>query len=293
MIEFDTRNLCEGDRVQLKISDTGAVEDFAFVYGTYLCIDGNGTAIIALDEEYHSYLYDSSCAYDMPVKNNMILNLAKKHNIKNINDNIYWTIDEKCSGETKIMKIIRKKDKKKMPTDSNGNEISFAEVFLKDSGKAAIRSGATLGIDGLKVGITKMLSSQGFDGPAVKSVMKFFDTALGDALIRGGLGYGLLGLPIPYIQENEYAQQLSEELRVSGLSGGMDQGVAMMKMFIVPALMEAFKDTPIMQGIKQADKARVAEHVAPQRIAAPAVTHEHEDFEIAEDPFKAPMQASL
>lgn len=295
MAKISNWDLLEGDRVELRITDPSADDGEALVEGTFLARNNDGTAIIALDEEYHSDEYDSQDWYDQMIDGDQLKNIAKKYNTYMSTYNV-WTAEDDSGSETKITKVLKHqaaKGVKGMPKDaSTGRELSWTQIIAKDSGKAAIRSGATLGIDGLKAGITKMLESQGMNGPGVQSVMQFFNTDLGDAMLRGGLGYGLLGLPIPAIQENEYAQQISEELRVSGMSGGMDQALAMVKLFIVPALMDAFKDTPIMKGIEEsANKARVAESVAPQRIAAPAV-HSDEELEVVEDPFKAPMRAS-
>ncbi len=159
---------------------------------------------------------------------------------------------------------ISKKGKMNMRDDGR----SYSDIFVEDAGKAAIRSGATLGINGLKAGIAKALSHQGVTGPGAEAVMKFFEGKLGEALLRGGLGYGLLALPIPLIQENEYAQKLSEELRVSGLSAGMDEGMEMINRFIVPSLLESFRDTPLLESIMgEKPKPRVAESVTPKRVS--------------------------
>lgn len=295
-MKIETWDLIEGDRVQLRINDSGADDGFVEVEGTFLTRDNDGMAMIALDEEYHSDEYDSQSWYDQPIDGDKLRELARKYNVKHVDYDNVWTVEDDYNCETKITKVLKHqvaKDIKEMPKDmSTGREISWGQTFMKDSGKAAIRSGATLGIDGLKEGISKMLTSQGMNGPGVMAVLEFFNTDIGDAMLRAGLGYSLLGMPIPYIQDNEYAQQISEELRVSGLSGGMDEGVAMVKQFIVPSLLEAFKNTPIMQGIEaSANKARVAESVAPQRVAAP-LPQATEEMDLEEaDPFATGKRA--
>lgn len=296
MARINTWDLLEGDRVELRITDPSADDGEVYVEGTFLMRNNDGTAIIALDDEYHSDEYDSQDWYDQMIDGDQLKAIGDKYNTYKSTYNL-WSVEDDSNCETKITKVLKHqvaKGVKGMPTDMNtGREMSWTQIIAKDSGKAAIRSGATLGIDGLKAGVKQMLTSQGMAGPGVTAVMEFFDTKIGDAALRAGLGYTLLGLPIPYIQENEYAQQISEECRVSGLSGGMDQVAAMVKMFIVPALMDAFKNTPIMKGIEESanNKARVAESIAPQRIAPPTVPHE-EELEIEADPFKAPMRAS-
>lgn len=296
VMKIQTWDLLEGDRVQLRINDSTKLDGSDLVEGTFLARSDNGTAIIALDEEYHSEEYDSQNWYDQNIDGARLRDIAQRYNVKDISHDNLWTVEDDSISETKILKVLKHqvaKEVKAMPKDaSTGREISWGQTFMKDSGKAAIRSGATLGIDGLKAGIKHMLTSNGMAGPGVTAVMEFFDTKLGDAALRAGLGYTLLGLPIPYIQENEYAQHLSEECRVSGLSGGMDQAAAMVKMFIVPALMEAFKNTPIMQGIEEsANKARVAEGLAPKRVAPGPLPQEADELEIESDPFKAQKQA--
>lgn len=299
--KIDPITLAEGDRVQLRIIDPSALNGTgqAIVEATYLARDSHNTAMFALDQPYITSEHESwDWDWNTDFKKIKLKEIAEKYGIKSDRQTL-WSIENNPQCETSIVKILKHQTPKRNVTkmkDANGSEMSIGQIFMQDSGKAAIRSGATLGIDGLKAGISKMLESQGVDGPGVKAAMKFFDTKLGDSMLRGGLGYMLLGLPIPYIQENEYAQQLSEELRISGLSGGMDQAAAMVKMFILPALLEAFKETPIMKGIEAADKkARVSEAVAPQRIAAAptAVEQEVEELEMVADPFKAPKQASL
>jgi hypothetical protein len=304
-MKIETWDLVEGDKVELRINDSSEDDGFIYLEAIFIARQDNGTGIFALEEEYHSDEYDSQSWYDQNIDGDKLRDIARKYKVKHLDYDNVWTVEDSSNCETKINKILKsqvtKKDKddKAMPIDRNtGYDITWGQTFIKDSGKAAIRSGATLGIDGLKAGITKALAAQGIDGPGVKAVMAFFDSDFGDACLRGGLGYTLLGMPIPYIQENEYAQQISEELRVSGLSGGMDQGIAMVKEFIAPALMEAFKNTPIMKGIEEsAAKARVHEGVAPQRIATPTlplpVADEHEELEVVADPFKAPKQARM
>jgi hypothetical protein len=151
------------------------------------------------------------------------------------------------------------------------NDMSFTEIFAQDAAQAAVRSGTTLGINAIKSGIEKALTHEGMKNEGVKAVMEFLSSDIGEALIRFSLGHGLMHIPIPQIKENEYAQQVSEELRVSGLSKGMDKGAEVLQKFIVPQLMEAYKDTPLLEKVMSGKKTKLR------------VEHKDESEELEED----------
>ena len=125
----------------------------------------------------------------------------------------------------------------------------FFEVLAKDAEKGAYRTGATQGIKALKSAVAKILDHEGFEASKASVIMELFETPIGEGLLRMALGYGLMMAPIPGIQENKYAQNLSEELRVSGMAGGMDYAADLAGKFLVPALMEAYQNTPLMENI--------------------------------------------
>lgn len=155
-------------------------------------------------------------------------------------------------------KYKQNKEEKVMSKSNESVKKSFGEMFMQDAANAAVRSGATAGINALKTGLNKAFESQGMNKNQVKSVMMFLNTPLGEGLLRSCLGHGLTYLPIPMVQDNAYAQSLAEELRVSGLSKGMDKGMELVQQFVVPSLLEAFKNTPLMQA---SEGARIAERV--------------------------------
>jgi len=149
------------------------------------------------------------------------------------------------------------KNKKKESKMSQNTMPTFGDMLKQDAEKSAYRSGANQGIKALKAGLSKYFDSQQMDKASSKAIIDFFESDLGEAAIRALLGYGLTMLPIPGIQQNEYAQKVSEELRVSGLSKGMDKGMEMMQGFIVPALTSAFADTPMFQQMMTSEKHRL------------------------------------
>lgn len=281
--------LQEGDVVELIVDDPSEeynddTDEYELlgertITGTFLRINEDGDAVFILDEHYGSDELASMSPYDLN-EGDIDRYIARKYGADNVEEDVYWTV-EKTSSETTINKVIKHQNPqsptKKEETQNNmSNGIDWKAVIIEDAGKATIRTGANLGIDGLKAGLEKVLQHEGVDGPGAQAVMKFFNGPFGEALLRAGLGYTLLGLPIPFIQENEYAQKVSEELRVSGLSKGMDKGAEMVKQFIVPSLLQAFQGTPllenIMNGAKKEEtvKPRIAESAAPARIATPA-----------------------
>lgn len=124
---------------------------------------------------------------------------------------------------------------------------TLAQIFAKDAEKGAYRTGATQGIKALKLGLTKAFEHEGLSAEKSAAVLEALDTKLGEAFMRLLLGYGLMLVPIEGLQSNKYAQNLSEELRVSGLSEGMNYGAELAQKFLAPALMEAFKNTPMFE----------------------------------------------
>lgn len=288
-------DLVQGDRVTLEIEDPSVVGGITYKQATYLLKGPNGDALLALDEEYHSNNYDSFSwgedFTDLGVYDNILKQIAKQYLINTNIDNL-WTIENSPDCETTIKSI----DGHQVPNNQSGagktkmkdekKAINYGEIFKSDMGKAVIRSGTTAGIDGLKAGIRKMLANEGVNNEGVAAVLKFLEGDLGEALLRAGLGNTLTFMPIPFIQENKYAQDISEELRVSGLEKGLTKGRKVLQEFIVPALMEAFANTPLMEQIMGSEsKPRVAENVAPKRIAESRELAE--ELEVVEDPFKS------
>lgn len=294
-----TWNLDEGDRVKIRIEDQSDPDGEVYVEGTFIkrSNDGDGTAIIALDQEYHSDDFDTSGWYDLDEDGDELKEIASKYPGIKTNRSNLWTAEDSSDSETRIIKVLKKQapkeeGKTEMKDTKTGREISYGELFKKDMGKAMIRSGTSAGVDGLKAGIRKMLAHDGVGTEGVEAVLKFLEGDFGDALLRAGLGNTLTFMPIPFIQENEYAQQVSEELRVSGLEKGLTKGRKMVQEFIVPSLMEAFASTPLMAKImgEEEAKQRVAEGVSPKRVAE-IVAPQAEELEVVEDPFKASKQA--
>lgn len=303
--KITVNDLQEGDRVRLTINDTSTDYDTDEEIGevereaTFIREDDSGSAIFVLDESYDSD--EMSSQYVDDIDNPELSRYIAEKYVEDVDSQLFWTVESTSYEPTTISKILShqtanpKKQKKKeekqktMPYDENGTKMSLLDIVQQDAGKAAIRSGATLGINGLKAGIEKVLAHEGVDGPGAQAVMKFFSGPVGEALLRGSLGYGLLYLPIPMIQENEYAQKVSEELRVSGMSKGMDKAGEMVSQFIVPALLEAFKNTPLsMEALmgagekkEEATKPRVASPPPlPQRVAPQPEALADEDIEV-------------
>jgi hypothetical protein len=209
----------------------------------------------------------------------------------NISGNSEWDI-----SHLYITKVLNKNEKKKENSGKimSNDKLDFTNILAQDAGKAAIRSGATLGINGLKTGLKKLLAHEGIDGLGAEAIMNFFEGPIGEAMLRASLGYGLMYLPIPMIQENEYAQKLSEELRVSGMAKGIDKGAEVVQQFILPSLLESFQGTPLLESFLPAKetKKRVSEHVTtPKRVVSEEIKSESEkDQELDEelDEVKAP-----
>lgn len=310
MNKIPISDLQEGDRVKLNIKDPSYDEDGEneigdqIVEATFLYEDEDGNAVFYLDCEYSTDEFTSIYSDDLS-QPEMARYIASKLK-KDESVNHFWTAENSSYSETSVIEKLKNNNKdnkgKTMPNDQYGDPASFTQIVMQDAGKAAIRSGATLGINGLKAGIEKILAHEGVDSPGAQAVMKFFNGPVGEAMLRASLGYGLLYLPIPLIQENDYAQKLSEELRVSGMSKGMDKGAELLQEFIVPSLMMAFKDTPLLAGIMGDEKkeetankprvadvpqARVAEQLPPKRVA----TDEEHEMAIEPDPFKEPAKA--
>jgi len=169
---------------------------------------------------------------------------------------------------------LRNKSGVKMSEKIN-TKMNFSQMLAQDAQKATMRSGATAGINALKAGLSKAFESQGMDSEGLKSTMKFLDTPMGEGLLRMALGAGMTYIPVPMIQENKYAQALAEELRVSGISKGMDKGMEMLQQFIFPALLEAFKNTPLMNG-------EATEAVGGPRVAQRVPDEQEIDVELEE-----------
>ncbi len=150
---------------------------------------------------------------------------------------------------------IKTKEKPKM---ENQNK-DFVKMIKQDAEKSAYRTGATQGIKAVKAGISKALSHEGMDAAQAAAASKFLDTEIGEMLLRFSLGLGLTYVPIPGIQNNEYAQKVSEELRVSGLEKGMTRGAELLQQFIVPALSEVFANNPIVEKIMNQPKQRISD----------------------------------
>jgi hypothetical protein len=124
---------------------------------------------------------------------------------------------------------------------------SFKDIFVQDATKASIRSGTTLGLNAIKTAFRAVLVSEKTSESNIKHIMDFFDTSIGESILRFALGHGMMHLPIPEIKNNKYAKDISEELRVSGMSKGMDKAIDLLKQFIVPQIMDAYKDTPMFE----------------------------------------------
>lgn len=158
----------------------------------------------------------------------------------------------------------------------------FMEVLAKDAEKGAYRSGANQGVKALKAGLSKILEHEGMNDEKTSAIMEFFDTKIGEMMLRTGLGYGLMYLPVEAIQENKYAKGLSEELRVSGLAEGMDYGAELASKFLIPALMEAYKNTPLLENIPGLAPEKVRLDSLPSEAKAPAQV---QDYEVDVDVF--------
>ena len=288
--QVNPRTLKEGDYVELLIPCfyKEGTED-AIVKATLLNNPRPGHQVAFLLDEY---IYDGDttpgnifdqCDEIQRNYNRICLTPTSKHN--NIWDIAYEDINVSGNSEIDlshlyITKVLNKNEKKKEIAGKimSNDKLDFTQILAQDASKAAVRSGATLGINGL----------------GAEAIMNFFEGPIGEAMLRASLGYGLMYLPIPMIQENEYAQKLSEELRVSGMAKGMDKGADIVQQFILPSLLESFQGTPLLESFLPAKetKHRVSEHVAaPKRVASEEIKSESEkDQELDEelDEVKAP-----
>lgn len=300
-VDFDC--LESGDRVKLIIPESSSSKERT-VIGTFLYYDESFDEVcFHLDDIIND---EEMCGlYFSDLQSNHKINYQKYDD----GEQNFWTvsldqindasnIDELEFGGDRlfITEIIQSKNKKEEKQKIMSNDkLDFKKILTQDASKAAIRSGATLGINGLKAGLQKILASEGVDAPGAKAIMKFFDSPIGEAMLRAGLGYGLLSMPIPMIQENQYAQNLSEELRVSGMAKGMDKGVELLQQFIVPALLESFQGTPLLENLMAGNdtaKHRVAEHIAPKRVSDHQIHSEDDEIEVSSDEPKA-IRASV
>lgn len=304
--QVDPLTLKEGDYVELLIPCfyKEGTED-AVVKATLLNTPTPGDQVVFLLDEY---IYDNdTSSVNIDDFNSEIIESFHRF-VSNTNNkcNNIWDVafkDINISGNSQydvshlyITKLLNKNQKKKENAGKimSNDKLDFTKTLAQDASKAAVRSGATLGVNGLKAGLKKLLANEGIDGLGAEAIMNFFEGPIGEAMLRASLGYGLMYLPIPFIQENEYAQKLSEELRVSGMAKGMDKGAEVVQQFILPSLLESFQGTPLLENFLPAKetKHRVSEHVAtPKRVASEEIKPESEkDQELDEelDEVKAP-----
>lgn len=291
--QVNPSNLKEGDRVELLIPCfyKEGTED-ALVKATLLNVPKPKNEVVFILDEY---IYDGdTCPGNIYDQYDSIQDSYKKHCLLPGNKcNNVWTVlyeDINVSGNSEydvshlyITKLLNNEKKKENTGKIMSNDkLDFTEILAQDASKAAVRSGATLGINGLKAGLKKLLVHEGIDGLGNEAIMNFFEGPIGEAMLRASLGYGLMYLPIPMIQENEYAQKLSEELRVSGMAKGMDKGAEIVQQFILPSLLESFQGTPLLENFLPAKetKHRVSEHVAiPKRVASEEIDQSKIDSE--------------
>ncbi len=170
-------------------------------------------------------------------------------------------------------KFLNKEETKMSDIKGKMSDQKLTEMFMDATGKAATRSGVTLGIEGLKIGFSKLLAHEGVDASGAEAVMKFLNSPLGEGLLRVSLGFMVPYLPIDMVKTNEIIQTSAEEARISGMSMCMDKGLSMFKEFLMPALLAAYQANPIL--VTQT-KQRVGVG-SPTRVTIPDLMSQEEE----------------
>jgi hypothetical protein len=159
-----------------------------------------------------------------------------------------------------------------------GTKISVGQLVKNDMEKAAPRIIATQATKAMKTGLLAALGSKGMSGPKVDAVREFFESDIGEALLREATGLAITYMPIKAIQENKYAGIIAEELRVSGMETAGNFLIGSAMEHIAPGLEKAMQSLPSLEIVPAKINARVEEvKSAPSSMAEELAEHMSED----------------
>lgn len=123
-----------------------------------------------------------------------------------------WWIEGKKYTQEKFLKRTNQK---------SGKNMSYKDQIKSDMTKVAYRQGARKLTSISHAAILHVFRQQGFSESKLNILLEFLESNPGKALLSYGLGKGLEQVMI----ENETAQTLAEEFRVSGMDLGVESGL--------------------------------------------------------------------
>lgn len=248
--------LTKGDRVLASFRDReGFNHEVEAIVVNY---ESNGNVLIYTDEDMTN-ISQSSCLTPNAHFGSDIVKTCREMGL----DPAKARINQFAQGNThiKILKVLSKQEGKdnKMETKK---EQGFGAILKDNAEKAAWRTGATQMTNAVQAGILLMLKEKhGFDDGKLAIVKEMLTTSMGHAIIEFVLGTGLHF--IPGINEDARVKRLAEELRIGGMSEGMNEVVGVGMTYLMPGIHAAIQALPpieeaLPEVVKPARRRRVA-----------------------------------